>query len=96
MDGLEGVAFPPLGDVQLDEALNLAGENFIVTGGISAKEFERLQTRAEIFTYMCELCDRLRPYANRFILSASCNTPYTAPWEKILAFRDAWREFAHV
>ena len=96
VDGLEGVAFPPLGDVQLDEALQLAGEQFIVTGGISAKEFERLATRAEIFACVRELFARLRPYANRFILSASCNTPYNAPWEKILAFRDAWREFGQV
>jgi len=92
VDGLEGVAFPPLGDVQLDEALQLGGEKFIVTGGISAKEFERLQTRAEIFSYVRELCSRLRPYAHRFILSASCNTPYTAPWERIVDFRDAWLE----
>jgi hypothetical protein len=96
VDGLEGVAFPPLGDVQLDEALDLAGGKFIVTGGISAKEFERLQTRDEIFAYVRELTDRLRPYAHRCILSASCNTPYTAPWAQIVAFRDAWREFGHV
>jgi uroporphyrinogen-III decarboxylase len=94
VDGLEGVAFPPLGDVQLEEALQLAGEKFIVTGGISAKEFERLQTRAEIFAYVAELLARLRPYAHRFILSASCNTPYTAPWERIVHFRDAWLEFS--
>jgi len=94
VDGLEGVAFPPLGDVELDEALRLTGDNFIVTGGISAKEFERLATRAEIFAYVRELFARLRPYAHRFILSASCNTPYNAPWEKIVAFRDAWREYA--
>jgi uroporphyrinogen-III decarboxylase len=96
VDGLEGVAFPPLGDVELDEALRLAGDRFIATGGISAKEFERLQTRAEIFAYVHDLFARLRPYANRFILSASCNTPYNAPWEKIIAFRDAWREFGSI
>ena len=79
--------------MELDEALRLAGEHFIVTGGISAKEFERLQTRVEIFEYIRDLCTRLRPYANRFILSASCNTPYNAPWGKNVAFRDAWREF---
>lgn len=96
VDGLEGVAFPPLGDVQLDEALELAGANFIVTGGISAKEFEHLQTRAEIFAYVSDLCSRLRPYAHRFILSASCNTPYTARWEQIVALRDAWQEYGRV
>ena len=93
VDGLEGVAFPPLGDVELDEALALAGDRFIVTGGISAKEFQLLQTREDIFAYVKKLFDRLRPQAHRFIFSASCNTPYTAPWEKIVHFRDAWREY---
>ena len=92
VDGLEGVAFPPLGDVELDEALALAGGGFIVTGGISAAEFQRLEDRAAVFSYVRNLFDRLRPQAHRFILSASCNTPYTAPWEMIVAFRDAWRE----
>ncbi|MCX7010392.1 MAG: hypothetical protein NTY53_24655, partial [Kiritimatiellaeota bacterium] len=96
VDGLEGVAFPPLGDVQLDEALRLTGDGFIITGGISAQEFERLWTRDEIFAYVRELYVRLSPYAHRFILSASCNTPYTAPWDKLVAFRDAWREYGHL
>lgn len=93
VDGLEGVAFPPLGDVELHEALGMAGDQFIVTGGISAMEYERLGTREEIFEYVRNLIARLRPYAHRFILSASCNTPYNAPWEKIVYFRDAWRKF---
>ena len=93
VDGLEGVAFPPLGDVELDEALGLAGDRFIITGGISAMEFQNLHTREEIFAYVRNLFARMRPYALRFIFSASCNTPYTAPWEKIVHFRDAWREY---
>jgi hypothetical protein len=92
VDGLEGVAFPPLGDVELDEALRLTGDRFIVTGGISAMEFERLTTREAVFGYVRELCGRMKPYAHRFMLSASCNTPVTAPWERIVWFRDAWRE----
>ncbi len=93
VDGLEGVAFPPLGDVQLEEAMKLSGDRMILTGGISAKEFERLQTRQEVFAYVKELFTRLRPHANRFVLSASCNTPYTARWEMLVHFRDAWREY---
>ncbi len=94
VDGLEGVAFPPLGDVELDEAMRLSGERMILTGGISAQEFERLHTREAVFAYVRELFGRMRPYAHRFIFSASCNTPYTAPWQTILWFRDAWREYA--
>lgn len=94
VDGLEGVAFPPLGDVELDEAMRLSGDRMILTGGISAQEFERLQTRESVFAYVRELFARMRPYAHRFIFSASCNTPYTAPWPALLWFRDAWREYA--
>ncbi len=37
---------------------------------------------------------RLRPYAHRFILAASCNTAINARLETLLDFRDAWRELA--
>ncbi len=96
VDGLEGVAFPPFGDVQLDEAMTLAGDRLIITGGITAGEFNRLQTRGQVFAYVKELFDRMRPHAHRFVLSASCNTPYTAPWQTILWFRDAWKEYAEL
>lgn len=94
VDGLEGVAFPPLGDVELDEAMQLGGDRLIVTGGITAQEFERLRTREQVFDHVKRLFERMKPFAHRFIFSASCNTPYTAPWQTILWFRDAWREFA--
>jgi uroporphyrinogen-III decarboxylase len=94
VDGLEGVAFPTLGDVDLDEAMRLSGDRLIITGGISAQEFERLHTREAVFAYVRELFERMRPYAHRFMFSASCNTPYTAPWQTLVWFRDAWREYA--
>lgn len=93
VDGLEGVAFPPLGDVELDEAMQLTGDKFIITGGISAQEFERLHSREQVFRYVRQLFERMKPYAHRFILSASCNTPYNAPWVVIGHFRDAWLEY---
>jgi hypothetical protein len=72
-----------------DETLRLAGDHLIVTGGISAMEYQRMGTREEIFAYVRNLFARLRPHAHRFILSASCVTPYTEPWEKIVHLRDA-------
>jgi uroporphyrinogen-III decarboxylase len=94
VDGLEGVAFPPLGDVELDEAMRLSGERLIIAGGISAAEFQRLPTREAVFDYVADLFARLRPFAHRFVFSASCNTPYTAPWQTLLWFRDAWKQLA--
>ncbi len=93
VDGLEGVAFPTLGDVELDEAMRLSGDRLIVTGGVSAMEFDRFTTRSEVFAYVEDLFERMRPYAHRFIFSSSCNTPHTAPWETMVHFRDAWLEF---
>lgn len=92
MDGLEGVAFPPLGDVELDEAMQMTSENFIITGGISAFETRDLKTRSEVFEYVEKLFSKMRPYKKRFIFSASCNTAIDATWETIKHFRDAWLE----
>lgn len=96
VDGLEGVAFPPLGDVELDEAMRLGGDRLIITGGISAMETDRLHTREEVDRYVENLLGRLRPYAHRFVLSASCATPYNAPWTTLQYFRDAWLRFGEL
>jgi uroporphyrinogen-III decarboxylase len=93
VDGLEGVAFPPLGDVELDEAMRLSGDHLIITGGISAMETDQLRTRDDVDRYVQNLCGRMRPYAHRFVLSASCATPYNAPWDTLRYFRDAWLRY---
>ncbi|MBN2291872.1 MAG: hypothetical protein JXM70_05570 [Pirellulales bacterium] len=92
VDGLEGVAYPPLGDTQLDEAFAMTHDSFIITGGISGIETGNLKSRDEVFRYVEDLFNRVRPYANRFVLSASCNTSVDAKWETLVHFRDAWRE----
>jgi hypothetical protein len=48
VDGLEGVAFRPLGDVQLDEVMRLTSDRFLITGGISAMETESFQSADEV------------------------------------------------
>ena len=93
VDGLEGVAFPPLGDVELDEAMQMTSDNFIITGGISAIETRDLKTRHEIFEYVNHLFTKLKPYKNRFIFSASCNTSIDTSWKTIIDFKDAWLEY---
>ena len=93
VDGLEGVSYPPFGDVELDEAMRLSGDRLIINGGISPIEYDRLKTRSEVFAYVRGVFERLRPYAHRLIFSASCNTPYTASWDMIRHFRDAWKEY---
>ena len=92
VDGLEGVAYPSLGDIELDEAMRLAGDRLILTGGISALETERFKTRDEVRRYLEDLFRRLAPYRHRFMLSASCNTSIRTPWPVLTWLRDAWRE----
>lgn len=93
VDGLEGVAYPTLGDIELDDAMRLAGDRLILTGGISALETERFKTRDEVRRYVEDLFRRMAPYRHRFMLSASCNTSIRTPWPVLVWFRDAWREF---
>lgn len=93
IDGLEGVAFPPLGDVTLEEVAEMTPDNFIFTGGISAFETMNLRTRHEIFSYVKKLFQAMRPFRHRFIFSSSCNTAINAPWETVKLFRDAWMEY---
>lgn len=93
VDGLEGVAFPPLGDVELDEAMRLTSDRFLITGGISAMQTRELRSREQVFAYVRGLLDRLQPFAHRFALAASCNTAFDTSWDTLKYFRDAWREF---
>ena len=93
VDGLEGVASPPLGDVELDEAFGQTGDRFILTGGISAADLDRLQSREAVRAYVQQLFDRLRPHAHRFVFASACNTAITTRWEQLVWLRDAWREF---
>ncbi|MEA1951486.1 MAG: uroporphyrinogen decarboxylase family protein, partial [Planctomycetota bacterium] len=92
VDGLEGVAYPPLGDTQLEEAFAMTHDGFIITGGISGMETSSLTSKDKVFRYVEDLFHRVRPYADRFIFSASCNTSVDASWETLVQFRDAWRE----
>ncbi len=93
VDGLEGLVYPPLGDIEMEEALKITHDRFIITGGISAHETRNLTEKKQIFDYIKTLFERVRPYSNRFILSASCNTAIDTPWQTIKHFRDAWSEY---
>lgn len=96
VDGMEGVAFPPIGDVELDEVMEETHDRFIVTGGITAVQVLDLNTRNAVFKFTKELFTRMRPFRNRFVFSASCNTPINTDWETIINFRDAWKEYAGI
>ena len=90
VDGLEGVASPPPGDIMLNDAMISTRDGFIITGGISVVETIDLKTREEIFNYVENLFRKMLPYKNRFIFSSRCKTAIDTSWETIKHFRDAW------
>jgi len=92
VDGLEGVAFPRLGDVELDEAARLSGDRLIITGGISAFETENFKDYDQVRRYLDDLFHLMEPFRHRFMLAASCNTSIKTPGQCLIWFRDAWRD----
>ncbi len=91
VDGLEGIAFPPLGDIQMHEA-RAAGERFIAEGGLSAAQLEGEVTQADADKYVKTLFAKLRPF-ERFVFSMSCNTSILTSWDTLRRYRDAWIKY---
>jgi uroporphyrinogen-III decarboxylase len=91
IDGLEGIAFPPLGDIDLWDARE-AGDSFIVVGGLSAVELEGPVTQQAAEEYVKTLFHRMRPF-ERFIFSMSCNTSIRTRWDTLRYYRDAWMKY---
>jgi len=95
IDCLEGLAPPPMGDVDLSQARRLAGnERFIVNGGMDAHHLEA-QGGAGIEAYTRELFASLGN-KRRFIFASSCATPPSAPWRNLVRFRDAARQYGAI
>ena len=92
INGLEGIAFPPLGDVELWEAKQ-AGDQFIVDGGLSAVQLEGEISTEQAEAYISDLFRKMRPL-DRFILSMSCNTSIKTSWDTLRRYRDAWLKFS--
>lgn len=93
VDGLEGFAYPPLGNISIEEGMKMTHDKFIIFGGVSAMETMNLTTRKEIFDYIRNLFVQMKPFQNRFVLASSCNTAINTSWDTIKNFRDAWLEY---
>jgi hypothetical protein len=97
IDCLEGVTPRPQGDVELGEVRGLTGNpNFVVNGGMDAPRltFEE-DAEAAIHAYTRNLFAAMGD-CRRFIFAASCSTPAVAPWENLLYFRDAARQYGRL
>jgi hypothetical protein len=97
VDCLEGVTPPPMGDVQLREARALAAySGYTVNGGMDAPHLEiNEKAEAQIHNYVQSLFSSMGD-KRHFIFASSCTTPAPTPWENLIHFRDAAREYGQV
>jgi uroporphyrinogen-III decarboxylase len=97
IDCLEGITPPPLGDVQLGAVRGTTGyEHFTVNGGMDTPHLEvKADAGQVIHTYTRELFESLGDKGH-FIFASSCMTPPPTPWENLLHFRDAAREYGRI
>ena len=95
IDGLEGVAHPPLGDMTLSESLKAFGDGFTIAGGMTCYE-EEVKGNAKEFIddYVKKTFDSLRPREFRgFIFGSACCVMPPTPWDNIRYFFDACRKY---
>jgi len=93
VDGVEGVATEPIGDLRFGEVRNRLGPRFILQGGMRYLEEEDTAADAKerIFGWVQNLFEELGDKRG-FILSSGCCTPPEAVYNNLLAMRDAcWK-----
>jgi uroporphyrinogen-III decarboxylase len=78
--------------VELDEALRVIRPDMILRGNIDQVEFLVKATPAEIKARVKDVLDKVRPRGN-FILSTTDFFFDGCPYENIMAFADAGREY---
>jgi uroporphyrinogen-III decarboxylase len=90
VDGMEGMAPPPLGDLGFGEARRLLGPEFVLQGGMTYTEEEMKgpDARERIFAAVRDLFETL-PDKRRFVFSSGCCLSPKASYENVLALRDA-------
>lgn len=97
VDALEGLTPPPMGDVELGNARRLVGtESFTVNGGMDTSHQEWAEdAEMALHDYVRRLFASLGD-KRHFIFASSCNTSPLTPWQNLIYFRDAAREYGRV
>jgi hypothetical protein len=94
IDALEGVTPRPMGDIDLKDVRRLTGyEHFTLNGGMDAPRQELTEDAGPVLrAYVRDLFGSLGDHRH-FVFASSCNTSPLTPWENLLHFRDAARDF---
>ncbi len=93
LEGVEGIAPPPFGDLSIRGALAIS-DSFIANGGMTVHILEKggADASVRIDGYTRELFASIGPNANRFLYSSGCNTSIRTPIENLKYWRDAtWK-----
>ncbi len=93
VDGIEGMAPPPLGDLGFDDARELLGPSFVLQGGMTCveEELDGTDSRERIFHRVAELFADL-PDKKAFIFGSGCCPGPRAKHDNLIALRDAcWK-----
>lgn len=93
IDGMEGMAAPPLGDIEFFEARGILGDRFVFQGGMTVKEEETKEKNSKeiIFKEVGELFKSL-DNKKAFIFGSGCCTGPNADYNNLLAIRNAcWK-----
>lgn len=93
LDGMEGIAPPPLGDLAIRDSLAIS-DTFIANGGMTVHTLEPDGPGAarRIDDYTRDLIGSVRSHANRFLFSSGCNTSIATPLDNLKYWRDAaWK-----
>ena len=93
IDGVEGIAPPPLGDLDFGRARQILGSRFVLQGGMTffEEELHVLNAREKIFEHVKNLFDSLSN-KKAFIFGSGCCTSPRASYENLLSLRDAcWK-----
>ena len=93
LDGLEGVTPPPLGDIELYDALSSTEYKFICIGGISAHVQQQVKSKQECFEFTRNLFSELIS-KKAFVLGMSCNTTIDTSFDVIRWFGEATKEYS--
>lgn len=97
IDALEGITPPPMGDVQLgDVRQKIGNKNFTVNGGMDATRLEtEADAEATLHAYTKDLFAAMGD-KDHFIFASSCSTSPLTPWENLIYFRDAARDYGRL
>lgn len=91
VDGLDTLDPPPLGTVDLREALSRIGKRVFVKGNLDPVNNVLLGTKADVREACLERLEVAKP-GGAYILSTACSVAPAAPAENIIAMREAVEE----